>query len=464
VWVLTSYIVASAIATPLNGWLCDRFGLKNVFLVSITGFTVASALCGLSGSLFEIVAARLLQGLFGAGLVPLSQAVLLDINPREKQGSAMAVWGLGVMVGPILGPTLGGWLTENYDWRWVFFINVPIGALAYLGIWKYIRNDGAARKMDFDAFGFLTLSLAIGALQMLLDRGQQNDWFSSAETWIEASLLVVGLTYFIAHTLMTPARKSFFDYRLLKDRNFITSLFFSFLLGMVLFASRALLPTMLQNLLGYSAALTGYVTAPSGVGTMIAMLFVGRLVGRVDLRFLLFAGFSLTAFSIWQMCGYSLYLTQADIVWPSILQGIGLGLIFVPLSAAAFATLPADMRPQGTAIYSLIRNIGSGIGISMVQTLLVRNTQEAHAALVEHINLANPAFQDAPFAAAYNVANTASMAALDGEITRQAAMIAYLDDFWLMLILTLLVLPLLLLIRPSRKKSVPAEVEHVGLE
>jgi DHA2 family multidrug resistance protein len=463
IWVLTSYIVASAIATPLNGWLCDRFGQKTVFLASIAGFTVASALCGLSGSLSEIVAARLLQGLFGAALVPLSQAVLLDINPREKQGSAMAVWGLGVMVGPILGPTLGGWLTENYDWRWVFFINVPVGAMAFFGIWKYIRHTGAARKMDFDMFGFLTLSLAIGSLQMLLDRGQQNDWFSATETWVEAIALVVSLTYFIAHTLMMPPEKSFFDTRLLKDRNFVTSLFFSFLLGMVLFASRALLPTMLQNLLRYSAALTGLVTAPSGAGTMLAMLIVGRLVGRVDLRLLLLSGFSLTAFAIWRMCGYSLDLTQADIVWPGVVQGIGIGLIFVPLSAAAFATLPAAMRPQGTAIYSLIRNIGSGVGISLVQTLLVRNTQIVHASLVENINPANPAFASGPFAAVYDSNNLASMAALNGEITRQASMIAYLDDFQLMLILTLMVIPLLLLIRPSRRQA-PASVEHVGLE
>src|SRR5476651_1779411 len=203
-WVLTAYIVAAAIATPLTGWLVDRFGQKRVFMTSVLGFTVASALCGISNTLFQIVIARLLQGVFGAALVPMSQMVLMDINPREKQGSAMAVWGMGVMVGPILGPTLGGWLTDSYDWRWVFFINLPIGALAAFGIWRYIHPTVARRLMRFDVFGFASLSLAIGALQMLLDRGQENDWLSSTETLVELLLFAISLAYFLVHTWFTP--------------------------------------------------------------------------------------------------------------------------------------------------------------------------------------------------------------------------------------------------------------------
>src|SRR4030088_3374021 len=297
-WVLTSFIVAAAIATPLTGWLCDRFGQKNIFLVSIAGFAGASVLCGISGSLAQIVAARLLQGVFGAALVPLSQAVLLDINPREKHGSAMAVWGMGVMIGPILGPTLGGWLTDSYNWRWVFFINVPVGSLAFYGIWKYIRQVPAARSMSFDMFGFATLSIAIGALQMLLDRGEQNDWFSSRETWIEAIVLAMSLSYFVAHTALRPAGKSFFYYRLLKNSNYVTGLLFIFIVGLVLFATRALTPTMLETLLDYPVATAGLVTAPAGIGTMFAMLIAGRIIGKVDLRLTLFVGFLLTAFSL----------------------------------------------------------------------------------------------------------------------------------------------------------------------
>ena len=459
-WVLTAYIVAAAIATPLTGWLVDRFGQKNVFLASIGGFTVASMLCGLSNTLAEIVAARLLQGVFGAALVPLSQVVLLDINPREKQGSAMAIWGVGVMVGPILGPTLGGWLTDAYSWRWVFFINVPIGLLASYGMWKYIRPVPGTRRMRFDIFGFATLSLGIGALQMLLDRGQQNDWFSSTETWIELIALIVMSTYFVAHTLMTPAEKSFLDFRLFKNQNYATGVLFIFIMGLVLYATRALIPTMLETLFDYPVATTGLTTAPSGIGTMFAMLIVGRLIGKIDLRLMLFVGFAISAVPLWQMAHYSLQLSQSDIVWPGVIQGIGVGLVFVPLSAATFASLNPDMRAQGTALFSLVRNIGSSIGISLVQTMLVRNTVIAHAELTERITHTSPAWQNPAIARAYDLSTASGAAFLDVSITQQAAMIAYIDDFWLMLFLTLAVMPLLLLIRPPPRAMTPeAETE-----
>jgi MFS transporter, DHA2 family, multidrug resistance protein len=463
-WVLTAYIVAAAIATPLTGWLCDRFGQKNVFLTSIAGFTLASVLCGMSNSLAEIVAARLLQGIFGAALVPLSQVVLLDINPKEKQGSAMAIWGVGVMVGPILGPTLGGWLTDSYNWRWVFLINVPIGLLAGYGVWRYIRPVPGTRLMRFDQFGFATLSLAIGALQLLLDRGQQNDWFSSTETWIEAITLVVMTTYFVAHTMMTPADKSFVDFRLFKNQNFVSGMLFIFIVGLVLYATRALIPTMLETLLDYPVATTGLVTAPSGAGTMITMLIVGRLIGKVDLRLMLFVGFTVTAFSLWQMAHYSLDLSQSDIIWPGVIQGIGMGLVFVPLSAATFATLNPEMRAQGTALFSLVRNIGSSIGISLVQTMLVRNTVIAHAALVERITTTNPAWHNPAMARAYDTSTASGAAFLDSTVTQQAAMMAYIDDFWLMLFLTLAVTPLLLLIRAPERRNAPAADAHAVMD
>jgi DHA2 family multidrug resistance protein len=463
-WVLTAYIVAAAIATPLTGWVVDRFGQKNVFLASIAGFTVASMLCGLSNSLAQIVAARLLQGVFGAALVPLSQAVLLDINPKEKQGSAMAIWGVGVMVGPILGPTLGGWLTDSYNWRWVFFINVPIGLLASYGMWRYIRPVPGLRRQRFDVFGFATLSLLIGALQLLLDRGQQNDWFSSTETWIEVILMIVMATYFTAHTLMTPAHKSFVDFRLFRNQNFVTGMLFIFIVGLVLYATRALIPTMLETLLDYPVATTGLVTAPSGVGTMLTMLIAGRLIGRVDLRLMLFVGFTVTAVSLWQMAHYSLDLAQGDIIWPGVIQGIGMGLVFVPLSAATFATLSPEMRAQGTALFSLVRNIGSSIGISLVQTMLVRNTVIAHASLTERLTYSNPAWHNPAVAKAYDLSTLGGAAFLDGSVTQQAAMMAYIDDFWLMLFLTLAVIPLLLLIRPPAAQAAAEVDSHAVME
>jgi len=461
-WVLTSFIVAAAIATPLNGWLVDRFGLKKVFLVSVAGFTLASVLCGISATLTEIVVARMLQGVFGAALVPLSQSVLLDINPREKHGSAMAVWGMGVMIGPILGPTLGGWLTDSYSWRWVFFINVPIGALAFWGIWRYIHATDPARRIRFDVFGFVTLSVAIGALQMLLDRGEQNDWFASTETWVELILTTLAFAYFIGHTLTRPAGQTFVDFRLLKNANYVTGLLLIFIVGMVLFATRALMPTMLQGLMGYPAKLAGLVTAPSGLGTMAAMMIVGRLTGKVDFRLLLGVGFATTAFSLWQMTHYTLVLSQSDIVWPGVIQGVGLGLVFVPLSAATFATLSPQMRAEGTALYSLVRNIGSSIGIALVQALLVRNTQIAHASLVTQVNGANPAVRDPT--SLYDMATQAGPALINNEVTRQASMIAYVDDYWLMLLLTLTVIPMLLLIRPPKAAAAPAQIDHAALE
>ena len=463
-WVLTAYIVAAAIATPVTGWMCDRFGQKNVFMASIAGFTAASALCGLSNSLVEIVAARLLQGVFGAALVPLAQVVLMDINPREKQGSAMAVWGMGVMVGPILGPTLGGWLTDSYNWRWVFFINVPIGVIAAYGMWKYIRPVPGARRMRFDTFGFATLSLSIGALQLLLDRGQQNDWLSSSETWAELLVMIFAATYFIAHTALTPADKSFLDYRLLKNTNYITGLLFIFIVGLVMYATRALTPTMLETLFDYPVATTGLVTAPAGIGTMLAMLIAGRIIGKVDLRVTLLAGFLVTAFALWQMTQYSLDLSKSDIVWPGVLQGFGIGLVFVPLSAATFATLSAGMRAQGTSIYSLVRNIGSSIGISLVQTMLTRGTVTAHAAMIERVTTANPAWNNPAVAAAFNVASPGGAAFLESAVLRQSTMIAYIDDFWLMLFFTLAVIPLLLLLKPPRRDAAAAVDAHAVMD
>jgi DHA2 family multidrug resistance protein len=460
-WVLTAYIVAAAIATPATGWLVDRFGQKQVFMTSVVGFTVASALCGLSNSLLEIVAARLLQGVFGAALVPLSQVVLMEINPREKQGPAMAVWGMGVMVGPILGPTLGGWLTDSYDWRWVFFINIPVGAFAAYGIWRFIHPVPATRRMRFDLFGFASLSLAVGALQMLLDRGEQNDWFSSVETWVETIVMVIALTYFVAHTALTRADRSFFDSRLLKNRNYVTGLMFIFIVGLVMYATRALIPTMLETLLDYPVATTGLITAPSGIGTMFSMLIAGRVMGRIDLRLILLTGFCIAIVAQWQMTYYSLDLARSDIIWPGVLQGIGLGLVFVPLSAATFATLSPAMRSQGTAIFSLLRNLGSSIGISLAQTVLARSTIATHAALVERITYANPAWNNPAIAAAYDTSRPVGRAALDAMIEQQAAMIAYTNDFRLMLFLTIGVLPLLLLIKPPPRSSAPVDTHAV---
>jgi DHA2 family multidrug resistance protein len=357
---------------------------------------------------------------------------------------------MGVMVGPIIGPTLGGWLTDSYDWRWVFFINLPVGALAFYGIWRYLETMPARRSMNFDTFGFAMVALAIGSLQMLLDRGEQNDWLGSTETWVELVLFVVSTAFLVAHIATTPRDRAFIDVRVFLDQNYATGIFFIFVVGAILYATRALTPPMLQGLMDYPVATAGLVTAPSGVGTMISMFIVGKLVGKVDLRLLLFAGISVTAFSLWQMTHYTLVLSESDIVWPGLIQGAGLGLVFVPLSAASFSTLKSAMFAQATSTYSLVRNIGSSIGISLVQTLLVRNTQIAHSSLAEKVTSGQLALQGLPGSAAFSAQTAAGLEMLNGEVTRQAAMIAYVDDFVLMFVLTRLMIPLLLLIRPPK--------------
>ena len=464
-WVLTSYIVAAAIATPLTSWLCARFGRRHVFLATVLGFTVASALCGLAGSLWQIVAARLLQGLFGAALVPLSQAVLLDINPKEKLGQAMAIWGAGIMIGPILGPMLGGWLTENVDWRWVFFINLPVGVLAYYGIARYLP-ESRPPSARLDVFGFTMLSLAVGLLQMFLDRGEQLDWFDSIEIRIEAIGCVVAFAFFLGHTFTTTG-PSFFNRALLRDRNFVSGITIGFVVGITLYATMALLPNLLQGLLDYPVVYTGFVMAPRGAGTMVAMLLVGRLLHFVDARWIMAFGFTLTAVALWMMTRMTLDMDSNVVVVSGVMQGLGIGFTFVPLSTVTFATLAPSLRNDGTPIYSLLRNIGGSVGISIVQVLLTQGTARAHAELAGDISIGNLALGGLP--SMLRPDSAAGLALINAEVTRQGAMMAYLGDFWFMLILTLLSMPLLLLIRkaappgPSSREEAAQETPEVTM-
>jgi len=459
-WVLTSYIVSSAIALPLTGWLTGHWGRRKVFLVSVVGFTLASALCGFATSLSGIVAARLLQGIFGASLVPLSQAVLLDINPKEKVGQAMAIWGAGIMVGPILGPLLGGWLTDNFNWRWVFFINVPVGIFAFYGIARFLP-ESRPKAERLDIFGFVMLSVAIGMLQLFLDRGEQLDWLSSWEIRLELAAMVVALAFFVVHT-WTVQGVSFFDRDLLKDRNFVTGLLFAFVVGIILYASMALLPTLLQGLMDYPVVYTGMVTAPRGIGTMLAMLVVGRLVQRMDVRIIMATGFSLMAISLLQMTHLTLQMDSSLIITSGFIQGLGIGLTFVPLSTATFATLAPRLRHQGTPIFSLLRNIGGSVGISLAQTLLTHGAAAAHQELASTVTLGNQGLLSLP--RTMDIGSASGIALLNLEVTRQATLIGYLNDFAMMMGLALLAIPLLLLIRsPRRTKTVssePAEVPH----
>src|SRR5580700_5082740 len=418
-WVVTSYIVAAAIMTPLTGWLAGRFGIKYVFLISVIGFTIASALCGAATSLAQLVIYRLLQGICGAALVPLSQSVLLQVNPPEQHAKAMAVWGMGVILGPIIGPALGGWLTDDYNWRWVFYINLPPGFLAAAGIMIFIHDTRPAQRDAFDFFGFAALSLGIGALQMLLDRGELKDWFGSTEIWVEAILAALCLYLFIVHTV-TAGERSFLNRLLLRDANCVGGTLLMFLIGIPLYGTMTLLPTMMQSLMNYPVITAGFVTAPRGVGTMIAMFLVSRLVGRVDIRLLILGGMTLTVISLWQMTGFSLQMGMGPFITTGVLQGFGLGFVFTPLSVITFSTLPRQVLTQGTAIFSLMRNIGGSVGISIVEALFVENTQTVHSQLAEHIRPDNPLAQK--LAVPFSLTEPHGLAALNAEVTRQAQM------------------------------------------
>jgi len=456
-WVLTSYIVAAAIMTAPVGWLSARFGRKTLFIACLAGFTFASVLCGLAKSLDQMVMFRLLQGAFGAGLVPLSQATMLDLYPLEQRGSAMALWGVGVMVGPIIGPTLGGYLTDVYDWRWVFFINVPFGILGIVGLALFLRERSGSAALKFDWIGFAALSLGLGALQLVLDRGEVKDWFGSTEIVVEAMLAALGLYLFVVHVAM--AKRPFIPPRIFRDLNFSVGLLVMFAVGMVLLASSALLAPYLQTLGGYPVAQAGILMAPRGAGTMIAMLAAGRLVNRIDPRLLMFAGFVLLAESARQMVGWTPDIGPWSLTLTTLIQGAGLGLVFTPLQIVAFATLPSTLRTDGTALFSLVRNVGSSIGVSVATFLLEQNTQIEHAALAGQVTPFNRMLQSAGAYLYWNSATQAGLSALNDEITRQASIIAYVDDFKLMLMVSLPAVLLLFLMRwPGSRPATPGEI------
>jgi len=457
-WVLTSYIVAAAIMTPPTGFLAGRFGVKRLFLASVGGFTIASMLCGMAQSLVQIVLFRVLQGAFGAALVPLSQSMLFTVYPKQRHGFAMALFGVGVMVGPVLGPVLGGWLTANYSWRYVFYINLPIGILCLLGMIAFLPDTPRREGEKLDWFGFGTLSVTLGALQVMLDRGEIKDWFSSGEIIIEAIVAASAFYLFLVHTF--TAKKPFVRPDLFRDRNFAAGVVFVSIVGLTYYSSLALQPPYLQELMNYPVVTAGLVMGPRGVGTMASMLIVGRLVGRMDTSILLGVGLGLTAWSFSAMTGWTPDVSDSSIIGVGVVQGVGLGFLFVPLSAATLSTLSAEQRTEGAGFYNLSRNIGSSVGISVVNTLLTRNVQANHADIASHVTAVNRGFDNPAVTHFWDPLTAAGRAALDAVITEQAQIIAYVDDYKLLMLATLAVFPLLLVFKRS---AGPADTEHMAV-
>jgi MFS transporter, DHA2 family, multidrug resistance protein len=448
-WVLTSYIVAAAIMTPPSGFLAARFGRKRVLLTAIIGFVVASMFCGMAQSLGQIVGFRLLQGFFGASLVPLSQSILLDIYTPEERGSAMALFGVSVMVGPVLGPVIGGWLTDNISWRWVFYINLPIGLAAMLGVMAFVTETKSSMLARLDWLGFGMLSIAIASLQMFLDRGEQLDWFSSGEVQIEALIAACSFYIFLVHTF--TGTNTFVKPRLFLDRNFSVGMLFIFVVGVTYLASMALMTPYLQTLMGYPVVTAGLVMGPRGVGTMICMFMMGRLIGKVDTRILLLIGLGLTAWAMYDMTQWTPDVSQTRIVVTGFVQGSGLGFLFVPLTTVTFETLNASLRGDGTGLYNLSRNIGSSVGISVVSALLTENTQVNHANLATYVTPYNPAMRAMASGHAMHPFSDGGLTAIDGMITQQATIIGFMDDFKLMMIMSLAVMPLVFLLKKAKQ-------------
>ena len=457
-WVLTSYIIAAAIMTAPVGWLAARFGRKALFVACLTGFTVASMLCGFAGTLTQMVLFRLLQGMFGAALVPLSQATMLDLYPIEQRGWAMALWGMGVMVGPILGPTLGGYLTDVYNWRWVFFINLPFGIVGIVGMMVFMKETSRNVALRFDWIGFAVLSMGLAGLQLMLDRGEQKDWFGSTEIIAETVIAALGLYLFLVHLL--TAKRPFIPPAIFRDLNFVSGLLVMFAVGMVLLSSSALLAPYLQNLGGYEVSQAGLLMVPRGLGTMLAMLMAGRLINRTDPRILMLIGILMIAASMWWMMGWTPDISVWSLSTTTFAQGFGLGLVFTPLQVVAFATLPVALRTDGTALFSLMRNVGSAIGISVTSFLLAQNTQIMHASLAAGVTPFNRMLQTGGAYLQWNAATAHGLAALNAEITRQASIVAYVDDFKLMLLITLPTALLLLLMR--RPGTMTRSSEHAA--
>jgi DHA2 family multidrug resistance protein len=457
-WVLTSYIIAAAIMTAPVGWIASRFGKKNFALVALGGFTITSMLCGAAQTLEQMILFRLLQGAFGAALSPLSQAIMLDLYPPQKRGNIMAIWGMGVMVGPILGPTLGGFLTEAYNWRWVFYVNVPFGIAAVTGIFFFFKDSPRDENMRFDWSGFAFLAVGLAALQLMLDRGTGKAWFESPEIIIEALIAGIGIYLFLVHMLTAPT--PFIPPAIFKDRNFTSALLMMFVVGAIMLASSALLPPFLQNLGGYTVTDTGLLMAPRGIGTMIAMMFAGRTAMRFDPRMVMSVGTVLLLWSMWDMAGWTPQVGLTQLIVVSVVQGFGMGFVFVPLQLVAFATLPGYLRTDGTALMNLVRNIGSAIGVSVTTTVLDWSVQMNHAQLTHIASPFNRALgQNAPSLMA-NPQLPTGLATLNHMIEMRSEVAAFQNDFLFMFYICLpAILIVWLMRRPQFAAGQTAKLE-----
>jgi len=458
-WVLTSYLVSNAIVLPAAGWFAGFFGRKRLLIGCIVLFTLASVVAGAATSLGMIVVARVVQGLGGGALQPLAQAVLLESFPAERRGSAMAVYGMGVVVAPIVGPTLGGWITDNYSWRWIFYINVPVGVMAVLMIQAFVEDPpwvrGGARR-SIDHLGFALMALWLGTLQIVLDKGQEADWF--AAPWIRwlSTISVLAFVAFLVRELRT--RDPIVQLGILRDRNFAVGLALITVMGAILYASISLLPLFLQTLLNYPALQSGLALSPRGVGALVSMVVVGRLVNRIDPRLLIACGFALLSVATQMLAHLNLDVAMRNVIVPNVVAGLAMGFIFVPLTTVALGTLPNEQIGYATGLYNLMRNIGGSFGIAITTTLLARDAQRHQALMVQYLSPENPIYTERLDAlrgmlaaqVGPDVAADQAVAILYQQLLRQVTLLAYVDNFRLISFLCLACIPLVFLFRRVR--------------
>jgi len=468
-WVLTSYLVSNAIILPATNWLGRYFGRKRFLIVCIIIFTLSSALCGAATSLGMLIFARVLQGAGGGALQPIAQSVLLESFPPEKRGAAMAVFGMGIVVAPIIGPTLGGWITDNYSWRWIFYINVPVGALAifmatnFIEDPPYIKNQKPGR-IDYIGFGLMALGLA--ALQLVLDKGQEEDWFSSPFIFWTTVLTVIALLAFVIWELR--ASEPIVNLRILSNRNFAVGTMLMTIIGVVLYGTIALLPLFLQTMLGYPAVQSGMAVSPRGIGSIISMIIIGRLVGKIDSRYLIIFGFTVLAFSTYMFSDINLQISMGSIVWPSVISGLAMGFVFVPLTTTAMGTLSNEQMGNASGVYNLMRNTGGSIGIAAMTTMLARGGQIHQAAMVSHLTPYDPAFQQrmqqiqAALAHQMNpaAAQQQAYATIYGTVARQAMVMSYIDNFRILAFLCVICIPLVFLFKRVRARKGAGAAVH----
>jgi DHA2 family multidrug resistance protein len=470
-WVLTSYLVSNAIVLPLSGWFSSLIGRKRFYMICVALFTISSMLCGLAPSLTILILCRIMQGIGGGALQPISQAILVESFPRHKQGMAMAVYGMGVVVAPVIGPTLGGWITDNYSWRWIFLINIPVGALSLtltsLLIWDpvyLVRKAWKGMKVDYVGLGLLSLGLA--ALEITLDDGQKNDWFGSKFIATMAVIAVIGIVGVVVWELRQ--KEPVVDFRMLQNRNFMLSTTTMFLLGFVLYASTMLLPVFLQTLLGYTAMRSGLVLSPGGLVIAVCMPIVGFLLSKIEARWLVIFGLSVSAFGLFGMSRFDLGIDYHTAMMARVVQSAGLAFLFVPINTMAFATVPREKMGSATGLINLARNIGGSSGIAIVTTILARRTQFHQSRLVAHMTPFDPAYTQALAGTAHMLATRGASAAqsvaeaqgmLYGMLQRQSSMLAFVDSFWVLGIIFLAVIPLMFFVKKVGPHKGPMVME-----